>query len=1229
MPCDSGSRPPNLFGGGCLVCPVRPSARPDVQDCDAWDNLGDAPIPALPDEKFDAVDLDDEVSGDNGEAARVPRPLPEPDEPTAAQRAQHNLTHWPYKSWCEHCVRSRRPNSQHRHSPSASTRTLPVFVADYCFLRDARDEDLTTIFVGRVYPSRNLFATVVSEKGGGDELAVKLFADFLRDNGVKHLVYKSDQERSIKTFIDASLTMAGVAATEDDDAVLCAVPEYSAIGESASNGRAERAVQMIEDQARTLKSALETRIGARIGSTHPIMAWLIRHCAIILNRFSVNPDGHTPYQALHGKRASDRFVEFGERVYFYVPKKLRYKLDMRWQLGAFVGVSNNSNEYFCVASNGNVVKSRSVVRVIASRRWDAKIIEKTIGVPGDMTPNRDEVPLDDIEAQLDPHLNRDADEVDVDVAHAADERMKTLDRNVRITMKDLKDKYGFTPGCPRCADMERGHARTNKHHNAECRLRLYGEYERHDDPKWRAVKHLLEPKEPKPDVVEVPHEPVQEAFEPPERQPLIPENSYPNTEPNTLAPDSPVDDLDLDDAYDLFGPDADDDGMEEDAPNTEDQMVDAFVLAGTTHDCARDYVRAMLHHKQTHLPPRPKPTTFVEVFGGGAICHEANRSRRNLNLEGLHAMDLRTTKPNGDPWNFDLREDRRLAREMIDKEEPTWIIGSPPCTPFSLWNTGMNYPKAVAKGKSEEVKAAIDRGRRHLNFVTSLYNKQLAAGRHFLHEHPMTALSWKDVGIMSLARHPLVHVVVADQCQYGLRSPSPDGGSLPALKPTRFMTSSPQMAARLSRRCDRSHRHQQLVGGRCANAAFYPLGLIRQIFLGMRDTRDVADAIKRNCREVRDQVHALASSLGPQPSDDPTLATPLSSSVPYVNGKNCIIKYSDENFKPKYVDEYTGEVLDQKLIKAAIIDELDYFNGRVWQIEHVKDMYAQKDYVRTRSRWILCNKGDADDPDMRARLVSCEVNKDKGAKPPEFHASTPPLEAQRAMFSRFASEPYREIEGKRVPVQMSFVDIRKAYFNGIPKRLVYIDLPKELGLGRDYVGKLVRSCYGTRDAGAIWEDCYRSALEDMGFRSGASSPCVFFHPERNMTIVVHGDDFNALGTSADLDWYEKCLADNFEIKVRGRMGPGGDCTEIKILNRILTYSEKGLTYEADPRHIDLLSSSMGLTAANSLSTPGVKDPEPNYSAIINDEDPAPPMSPVVDGGAVAAVMSEHGVEDML
>ena len=86
------------------------------------------------------------------------------------------------------------------------------------------------------------------------------------------------------------------------------------------------------------------------------------------------------------------------------------------------------------------------------------------------------------------------------------------------------------------------------------------------------------------------------------------------------------------------------------------------------------------------------------------------------------------------------------------------------------------------------------------------------------------------------------------------------------------------------------------------------------------------------------------------PSDNGTDATPLSSEVPYTSGMNCIISYKPENFKDRYVDEYTGEVLDPAQIKAAIVDELDYFNSKVWQIEHIHDMYAKTDYVRTRSR---------------------------------------------------------------------------------------------------------------------------------------------------------------------------------------------------------------------------------------------------------------------------------------
>ena len=42
-----------------------------------------------------------------------------------------------------------------------------------------------------------------------------------------------------------------------------------------------------------------------------------------------------------------------------------------------------------------------------------------------------------------------------------------------------------------------------------------------------------------------------------------------------------------------------------------------------------------------------------------------------------------------------------------------------------------------------------------------------------------------------------------------------------------------------------------------------------------------------------------------------------------------------------------------------------------------------------RTRWVLCNKGDDIEPDVRARLVACEVNHggDAGGA---FYASTPP-----------------------------------------------------------------------------------------------------------------------------------------------------------------------------------------------------------------------------------------------
>ena len=233
------------------------------------------------------------------------------------------------------------------------------------------------------------------------------------------------------------------------------------------------------------------------------------------------------------------------------------------------------------------------------------------------------------------------------------------------------------------------------------------------------------------------------------------------------------------------------------------------------------------------------------------------------------------------------------------------------------------------------------------------------------------------------------------------------------------------------------------------------------------------------------------------------------------------------------------------------------------------------------SRWVNCNKNDINDPDVRCRLVAQEVNLHADDS---FYAATPPLEAKRQIFSEWAStqDVYR---------QLSFIDVKKAYFFGVPVRSLYIRFPPELGMPKSMVGKLVRCMYGTRDAGAIWENCYTKCLVDLGFEQGVASPCCFWHPEWKVSVVVHGDDFTALGTPQSLDLYEAGMCKAFECKLKGRLGRrDSDLKEMRMLNRIVRIDDHGLRYEADPRHVELLARSLNLEQCKHVVTPGVKLP---------------------------------------
>ena len=53
----------------------------------------------------------------------------------------------------------------------------------------------------------------------------------------------------------------------------------------------ERGIQAVEGQSRTVKSAIEARLGERIPSDHDVIPWLVEYAAVPLNRCHVEEGG--------------------------------------------------------------------------------------------------------------------------------------------------------------------------------------------------------------------------------------------------------------------------------------------------------------------------------------------------------------------------------------------------------------------------------------------------------------------------------------------------------------------------------------------------------------------------------------------------------------------------------------------------------------------------------------------------------------------------------------------------------------------------------------------------------------------------------------------------------------------------------------------------------------------------------------------------------------------------
>ena len=103
---------------------------------------------------------------------------------------------------------------------------------------------------------------------------------------------KSDGEHSI-------IALKSAAARE---AAVEAVAEESPPGDHQANGMVENAIREVKRQIRVLRSALEEKIGKVLTDGDPVLTWLPRQAADLLNRYKKGTDGRTAETRRSGKQ---------------------------------------------------------------------------------------------------------------------------------------------------------------------------------------------------------------------------------------------------------------------------------------------------------------------------------------------------------------------------------------------------------------------------------------------------------------------------------------------------------------------------------------------------------------------------------------------------------------------------------------------------------------------------------------------------------------------------------------------------------------------------------------------------------------------------------------------------------------------------------------------------------------------------------------------------------------
>ena len=91
---------------------------------------------------------------------------------------------------------------------------------------------------------------------------------------------------------------------------------------SSASNRAERAIQAVEEQARTTRADCQMRFGSgeAFGAAKPIWAWVLRHAGWHISRYKQKGNGMTAYVEAYGEHYTHEVVPCAEVTLVRIPK---------------------------------------------------------------------------------------------------------------------------------------------------------------------------------------------------------------------------------------------------------------------------------------------------------------------------------------------------------------------------------------------------------------------------------------------------------------------------------------------------------------------------------------------------------------------------------------------------------------------------------------------------------------------------------------------------------------------------------------------------------------------------------------------------------------------------------------------------------------------------------------------------------------------------------------------